>query len=135
MFMKIRMSASCEIHGFISCMLRILNRLKFIVKFLKCMENMQRIIQWYVDGCDFSMIDVKIYTMNGAGDHSVRFIYFWSIQQKYDYREHTIYHYTTFPAFSTYFTLASSRNCVWETLKFSACWVVKMLIEWQKMKH
>jgi len=44
-------------------MQRTWHRLKFIVKFLTCMENKPWVVQWYGDGWDYLMKDAKMCMM------------------------------------------------------------------------
>ena len=83
MFKKIENPTACEMRSVI----RFLNakkwhRLKFIVNFVTCMENMPWVVQWYGDGCDCLMKDAKMRMMIRGAAVRLWWMKIWCLQLK-----------------------------------------------------
>ena len=83
MFKKTETPAACEMRSVIRFLMRrTWNRLKFIVNFVTCMENMPWVVQWYGDGCDYLIKDTKMCMMiRGAAD-CLWWMKIWCVQLK-----------------------------------------------------
>jgi len=83
MFKKTKNPVACEMRSVIRFLNhRTWHRLKFIVTFVTCMENMPWVVQWYGDGCDCLMRDAKMCMMiRGAADR-LWWMKIWCVQLK-----------------------------------------------------
>jgi hypothetical protein len=88
------------------------NRPIFIVNFVRRIENMPWVSQWYGDGWDTLLKDMKMCMISVERPTAHRLWRFGACSGRKDSREQTIHHFVTFHAFSTNFTVTSSRNCV-----------------------